>query len=190
MARILHTYDPPIQAEGGASYVARAVGRENGNVWEGWIEFVPDDGSPARRSERETTQPNLTDLEYWASGLTPIYLEGALRRALSSRQPAAPAPDPGSPVYDRPAPSSGGRASAERAVLDPFSVGAKGSEPLRKQLAALEAWHLRNIVRAYTLADERAVDLEGMSKSGLIELIVTRTEEALARVPAGPGPGV
>ena len=34
------------------------------------------------RSFRETTQPNLTDLRYWATGLTPVYLEGALERIL------------------------------------------------------------------------------------------------------------
>jgi hypothetical protein len=29
----------------------------------------------------ETTQPNAEALEYWASGLEQIYLEGALKRA-------------------------------------------------------------------------------------------------------------
>ena len=45
----------------------------------GYAEILMND---AVRSGRETTQPNLTDLEYWAQGLTPVYLEGALRRAL------------------------------------------------------------------------------------------------------------
>ena len=30
---------------------------------------------------RETTQPNRTDTEYWATGLSEVYLEGALQRA-------------------------------------------------------------------------------------------------------------
>ena len=38
------------------------------------------------QSPRETTQPNLTDLNYWATGLTPVYLEGALARALASTE--------------------------------------------------------------------------------------------------------
>ena len=36
-------------------------------------------------TDRETTQPNLRALEYWATGLTPAYLEGALDRALEAR---------------------------------------------------------------------------------------------------------
>jgi hypothetical protein len=70
-------------------------------LWEAWIEFVPIDGGPAVRSPRETTQPNGRDAAYWASGLTPIYLEGALVRALN---PAVRrAPTPAKPLFDGPA---------------------------------------------------------------------------------------
>ena len=34
----------------------------------------------------ETTQPNLEALRYWASGLEPVYLEGALERAIAGRR--------------------------------------------------------------------------------------------------------
>jgi hypothetical protein len=51
-------------------------------LWEGWIEFIPTDGGAPLRSRRETTQPNRDDAVYWATGLTPVYLEGALERAL------------------------------------------------------------------------------------------------------------
>src|SRR4026209_1103608 len=50
--------------------------------WQGWIEFVTIDGGDPVRSPRETTQPNRADTEYWATGLTPVYLDGALSRAL------------------------------------------------------------------------------------------------------------
>jgi hypothetical protein len=53
-------------------------------TWEGWIEFVPL--SPALsslRTDRETTQPDLAALEYWATGLEPMYLAGAFERAKS-----------------------------------------------------------------------------------------------------------
>jgi hypothetical protein len=33
------------------------------------------------RTEQETSQPSRVTIEYWASGLTPVYLEGALTRA-------------------------------------------------------------------------------------------------------------
>lgn len=35
-----------------------------------------------RRTRRETTQPSRDALRYWATGLEPTYLQGALERAL------------------------------------------------------------------------------------------------------------
>ena len=72
-------------------------------LWHGWIEFIPlGDGEPIR-SPRETTQPNRTDAVYWASGLSRVYLEGALRRAqmgpTAIRSLASPRP-----IFDAPAP--------------------------------------------------------------------------------------
>jgi hypothetical protein len=64
-------------------YRARACGAPmKTGLWEGWIEFIPiaADEAPLQ-SPRETTQPNRVDAVYWASGLTPTYLEGALDRA-------------------------------------------------------------------------------------------------------------
>jgi len=68
---------------GNVSYIARILGDERPDgTWEGWIEFHPRDSShPILSTERETSQPNLAALEYWAQGLEPIYLEGALARA-------------------------------------------------------------------------------------------------------------
>ena len=52
-------------------------------TWEGWIEFVPlsEGGLSSLRTDRETTQPDLSALEYWATGLEPMYLAGAFQRA-------------------------------------------------------------------------------------------------------------
>jgi hypothetical protein len=63
-------------------YAVRVRGRarEDGR-WEGWLEFEPGRGGRALRTPRETTQPNRDALRYWATGLEPIYLEGALARA-------------------------------------------------------------------------------------------------------------
>jgi hypothetical protein len=58
--------------------LARA--REDG-LWEAWIEFRPEAGGPSCATGRETTQPNLTAIKYWAEGLEPIYFEGAFARA-------------------------------------------------------------------------------------------------------------
>jgi hypothetical protein len=53
--------------------------------WEGWIEFVAPDGRVIA-TDRETTQPNLDAVRYWATGLEPVYLEGALERAQSRQE--------------------------------------------------------------------------------------------------------
>ena len=104
VTKVLHTYDPVLDRPRGGSYVARACGREaDGGRWEGWIEFLPDDGSPVLRSRRETIQPNLTDLEYWSTGLSAVYLEGALARALTPERPVHRPPEQ-RPAYDAPAP--------------------------------------------------------------------------------------
>ena len=80
-AETLGEYPASLADETGVPYVARALGRrrEDG-LWEGWLEFERGDDVRVE-TERETTQPNRTDLLYWANGLTAVYLEGAFRRA-------------------------------------------------------------------------------------------------------------
>jgi hypothetical protein len=150
-------------------------------MWDGWVEFIPRDGGDALRSPRETTQPDRAALEYWAGGLSPTYLEGSLIRAIEPA-PRKIAAVVAHPHFDRPAPAlvsevliaEGG---VVRAVLDPFSVGAKGEDLLRRELGALRGWHLRNIIRAYDLADQ-SLDLERISDPELVELIVQAVQPA------------
>ena len=89
MAKILVKFDEPITAPSGKIYFAQAVGRETATgLWEGWLEFLGvKDASDAFASDRETTQPNRRDTEYWAQGLTKVYLQGALDRAISLADP-------------------------------------------------------------------------------------------------------
>ena len=94
MAEILVRYQLPVRNPNGLQYEARAYGAAIDHVlWEGWIEFVPIGGGRTLRTPRETTQPNRVDTVYWATGLTGVYLEGALIRAIistlssQSRQP-------------------------------------------------------------------------------------------------------
>ena len=60
---------------------------ERGGTWRGWLEFhhVSGDRNSSRprvlRTDRETTQPDRAAVDYWAGGLEPVYLEGALGRA-------------------------------------------------------------------------------------------------------------
>ena len=87
MAETLLQFQTPVVAPDGTPYEARACGASMGgtSVWEGWLEFIPIGGGDPVRSGRETTQPNRIDTEYWATGLEPVYLEGALLRALTVR---------------------------------------------------------------------------------------------------------
>ena len=66
----------------GTLYVARVYGvpRRDG-TWVGWLAFLAPYATLVLRTERETTQPNRLCLTYWATGLEPVYLEGALGRA-------------------------------------------------------------------------------------------------------------
>jgi len=90
MAEVLFQFDTPLLLTDGPTYLPSACGREaEDGRWEGWLEFLPDDGSAVLRSRRETQQPNREALLYWATGLTPVYLEGALARTLEPRRPAA-----------------------------------------------------------------------------------------------------
>lgn len=84
MAVVLVKFDEAISDADGALYLARAVGREReeDGLWVGWLEFIPVKRTDKRLcSERETTQPNRKDIEYWAEGLSRVYLQGALGRA-------------------------------------------------------------------------------------------------------------
>ena len=91
MDTTIHEFTREIADEDGHLYAARAVGRgrEDG-TWIGWFEFQPRGGRGiVRRTDAETTQPNLESLRYWASGIEPVYLEGALERAIARSDSAA-----------------------------------------------------------------------------------------------------
>jgi hypothetical protein len=185
MAETLLQYQQPVQAPDGIRYEARACGSPyTGGVWQAWIEFVPLDGGTPVRTGRETTQPNREDTAYWATGVSAVYLEGALARALAKPIDVEVAPPP-PPIFSGPAPSS----SAARvdtkmptsSVLDPFSVYEKGEALLRKQLTALSAWHLVNIILAHELSDERVETLNAMPPAALIGIIVSGVRERTIR---------
>lgn len=83
MPEIIQQYTPQLRDVNGVTYSVVACGEAGpGGTWEGWLEFRPADGSsPTLRTGRETTQPDRDALAYWASGLEPLYFEGAFARA-------------------------------------------------------------------------------------------------------------
>jgi hypothetical protein len=179
MAEVLANFPEPISTTSGAYYRAQACGAPNDNgLWEGWIEFFPTDGGRPLRSPRETTQPNLIDAEYWATGLSTVYLEGALNRALNPviRKTVVQA----RAAFDEPSPAattSVEAATPRDAIVDPFAVYEHGEAMLRQKLGALAAWHLVNIVIAYRLSEEPVAVLNKMTAAALIEMIVTHVRE-------------
>ena len=84
MDNIVHERVVSLEGDDGQAYALVRVHAEpqpGGTVWEGWIEFVTEIGQRVV-TDRETTQPNREAVAYWASGLEPVYLEGALKRAV------------------------------------------------------------------------------------------------------------
>lgn len=174
MAETLLRYQQAVRGPGGTLYEARACGSEMaGGTWQGWIEFVPLDGGEPVRSGRETTQPNRVDTAYWATGVSPVYLEGALKRALDGPLELTPPDVPPPPLFGSPAPATTiGSHSGSAAVLDPFSAYDKGEALLRKQLGALSAWHLVNIITAYELSDAAPAALNSLPGPALVDIII------------------
>jgi hypothetical protein len=162
------------------AYTARVCGRQAAdNMWEGWIEFDRGAGAPVLRTPRETTQPNLPDLEYWATGLTEADLEGALERALHPELPdLRPRTIDARPTYDGPAPAHAGQRTVTRtvrpphAILDPFEVYVQGEDLLREELGALDEGHLRSILRAHDLVGDEDMDLLAVRRPALVDMIV------------------
>ena len=190
MGRVVRSISA-VKTSDGLFYDVRICGRQLADGrWEGWIEFDPADGSPVLRTPRETTQPRLTDLDYWATGLTPVYLDGALTRAIhAAHVPQVDYEVPEVPFYGEPAPDphvtrtgatpSRGIEACESnefidvdgAVLDPIALYAKGEEALRQKLGLLSANHLRRIARGYQLVPGD-FELESFTQLQLAQLII------------------
>ena len=85
MAELLQEYLTSVTGPDDTVYAVRSYGaKRTDGTWAGWLEFHPTDLSkPTLRTDQETSQPNRTAIEYWATGLEPVYFEGAFERAQS-----------------------------------------------------------------------------------------------------------
>jgi hypothetical protein len=174
MAEVLVSFDDPVTDETG-QYRARAIGRLCADkMWEGWLEFVPLDGqSDVVVGGVESRQPEREHLVYWATGLTPVFLDGALRRA---RNPVTVRVKPIElPYSSAPAARVARRrvaASGPEPVLDPFDIASHSPDQLRQSLGALNRPRLLNIIAAYDL-NSPGENVGWMSDAQLIHFIVT-----------------
>ena len=181
MAEVLRSFDESITHASG-TYRPRVVGRyaEDG-MWEGWLEFVPDRGGEVVVSAVESRQPELNHLQYWAQGLTPVYAEGSLSRALRpltvrTRMVELPASDAPARRLIRET------YTGPRPILDPFEVGERSLDVLAQELGAIGRARLLHIIAAYHMAPH-AVDTTAMSDQALIGMIV-ETVNARLKQPA------
>jgi len=173
MAEVLRSFDEPIRARG-LAYRARVVGRlaEDG-MWEGWLEFIPESGSGAAISAVESRQPERAHLAYWATGLSAVYAEGALERALNPITVRTQVVE--APVSDGPAPRvviSRPPVRGPEPILDPFEVGSRSLDILAQELLALHRPRLMNIIVAYDL-NPAGEDLNTLTEAQLVQFIVT-----------------
>jgi hypothetical protein len=87
--QFVQQYTPILTTSTGERYVARAyMARLPGGLWEAWLVFFSLRTGEALATDRETTQSTRQHVLYWATGLGPTYLLGALERALDRRPEA------------------------------------------------------------------------------------------------------
>jgi len=182
MAELLISYDAPVIHKTGRHH-ARAVGRQaEDRMWDGWFEFEPlDDNAPVIVGPVETRQPEHHDLVYWATGITPVFLEGALNRARHPLTVQVRVDD--APVSSAPAPRIhpvAVRPAKPQAILDPFEIGERSLDILRQELGALNRPRLLNIIAAYDL-NPAGDDPLWMTDAQLVTFIVTATEVQLLK---------
>jgi hypothetical protein len=182
MPEVLMTFEQPVSHYTGR-YTARAIARRGDDgMWQGWLEFEPlDEQRPVIIGPVESTQPEREYVRYWATGLSPVFLEGALSRALS--RPTVSVSVPEVSASDAPAPRTyrlRPRRATPEAVLDPFEVGGRNLDILRQELRALDRPRLLNIIAAYDL-NPGGEDTDWMSDAQLTQFIVTATEVQMKR---------
>jgi hypothetical protein len=183
MAEVLRSFDEPISDVSG-TYHVRVVGRccDEDGMWEGWLEFESLDRSGETIvGGVESKQPAREHLVYWAGGLTPVFVEGALRRARNPlvvrmrvlEEPKSTAPAPS--MIKVPA-----AASRPDAILNPFEIGSKSLDILDQELRALNRPRLVNIIAAYDL-NPAGDDIAWMTDAQLVRFIVVAVEAQLLK---------
>jgi len=83
---LVHAYSEVVRDPEGRGYAASVHASERiDGIWETWLEFRGLGRDVTLRTRRESEQANRRAVLYWASGLQPSYLDGALLRATRTR---------------------------------------------------------------------------------------------------------
>src|SRR5262245_48245749 len=81
--QFVRQYTPILKGPGRERFVALAYMKHRpGGLWEARLVFLSLKTGAAIATDRETTQGKREHVLYWATGLGPTYLRGALERAL------------------------------------------------------------------------------------------------------------
>ena len=79
--------DTPFSLRSGGTFLVTIEGEQRADgTWGGRVVFTDATGS--RRTGQETSQPTRDALQYWASGLEQVYLDGAFARAHDEQKSA------------------------------------------------------------------------------------------------------
>jgi hypothetical protein len=88
VALVARAMREPLVADGGP-YTVRICGRRRSDgAWEGWVEYERLDGSAAVRnaSRDNPAEAGRSRVLGWAGGLTSVYFEGTLERAINAER--------------------------------------------------------------------------------------------------------
>jgi hypothetical protein len=84
MDTLFQQFERPMTDAGSDTYLVFVQGRSRPqDTWEGWLVFERQRDARRFSTPVETARPDAQAVLYWASGLSAVYLEGALERALS-----------------------------------------------------------------------------------------------------------
>jgi hypothetical protein len=174
-------------APDGHEYVARVyAARQPDGLWDGWFVFFPLHGGRALATDRETTQSTLAAVDYWATGITTTYLEGALGRARAllpearlarraqqaereeelARAEAAAYADAAAVARLEARDAERRRREAEELLMAERAVSARSAADLHERAAAAARAEARDAERQRRQAERRAVTERGYAASG------------------------
>jgi len=164
MADVIADVDTTVTSPDGREYYVQVAAEQVGSVWEAWLEFVPvDDGLDVLLTKTETTQPTRDDVIRWSTTLTPVFLQGAFKRAVRETS--------GHHVV-----RDFARAAEDVLVpFDPFEVLTLGKHELRARLGALGRGELLTTIEQYGL-NPAGKSVARLTNSQLITFIVTAVE--------------